>query len=313
MFILFRYTLYFLGFYVGTMLTLFGLHTYLPNPPQILGFIARSMSAYLSMMACAAYGTIASIILKLLGLEYAYGQWTTAKAFKNLGLYTTGVKFDILDNGLEILNSTRPVVIISNHQTELDVLLLGWIWPRHCSVTAKKSLRNVPFLGWFMTLSGTIFIDRVDRSQAMKAFEGAAKAMKEKQQSVLIFPEGTRSYPTEPMLLPFKKGAFHLAVQAGVPIVPVVAENYSHVLNVKARRFNSGTIRVKGMFLWRLGRFPRQGGRRLTLDLVLDPIPTKDLTPADVDHLTQDTRDKMLNALIAMGRDLQSAQSKKVS
>ncbi len=249
MFILFRYTLYFFGFYFGTMLTLFGLHAYLPNPPQIFGFIARSMAGYMSMMVCAAYGMVASAILKPLGLEYAYGQWATAKAFKILGLYTTGVKFDILDNGHEILNSNRPVVIIVNHQTELDVLLLGWIWPKHCSVTAKKSLRNIPFLGWFMILSGTIFIDRVDRSQAMKAFEGAAKAMKEKKQSVLIFPEGTRSYSTEPMLLPFKKGAFHLAVQAGVPIVAVVAENYSHVLNVKARRFNSGTIRVKGMFV----------------------------------------------------------------
>merc|ERR1711939_705192 len=73
-----------------------------------------------------------------------------------------------VDNGEEILNSNRPAVFIVNHQTELDVLLLGWIWPKHCSVTAKKSLRNVPFLGWFMTLSGTVFIDRVDRSQAMK-------------------------------------------------------------------------------------------------------------------------------------------------
>jgi lysophosphatidate acyltransferase len=246
MFFLFRWTLYFLGFYLAIMLSCFGLYTYMPNPPPILGFIARSLSAYLTLITCATYGTLASAILKIMGLNFAYGQWTTAKAFKYLGAYTMGIKFDILDNGEEILNSNRPAVFIVNHQTELDVLLLGWIWPKHCSVTAKKSLRNIPFLGWFMTLSGTVFIDRVDRSQAMKAFEGAATAMKEKRQSVLIFPEGTRSYSAEPMLLPFKKGAFHLAVQAGVPIVPIVAENYSYVLNVKARRFNSGTIRVKG-------------------------------------------------------------------
>ncbi|KAJ9641730.1 uncharacterized protein PV06_03754 [Exophiala oligosperma] len=289
MFFLFRWTLYFLGGYITTMLTLFGLYTYLPNPPQILGFIARSLSAYLTLIVCASYGTIASGILKLMGLHYAYGQWTTAKAFKNLGVYTMGIKFDILDNGEEILNSNRPAVFITNHQTELDVLLLGWIWPQHCSVTAKKSLRKVPFLGWFMTLSGTIFIDRVDRSQAMKAFEGAATAMKEKRQSVLIFPEGTRSYSAEPMLLPFKKGAFHLAVQAGVPIVPIVAENYSHVLNHKAKRFNSGTIRVK----------------------VLDPVDTKGLTSADVDNLTRDTREKMLNTIISLGQD--KVESKKTS
>ncbi|EXJ89584.1 1-acyl-sn-glycerol-3-phosphate acyltransferase [Capronia epimyces CBS 606.96] len=296
MFVLFRYVLYFLGFYTLTMLTCFALHAFLPNPPRILGFIARSMSAYLTLIVCAAYGTIASATLKVLGLHYTYAFWTVARAFKWLGMYTIGVKFDILDNGEDILNNNRPVVIIANHQTELDVGLLGWIWPKHCSITAKKSLRNIPFLGWFMTLAGAVFIDRVDRSQAIKAFEGAANAMREKKQSVVIFPEGTRSYSTTPMLLPFKKGAFHLAVQAGVPIVPVVAENYSHVLNVKARRFNSGTI-------------------RLTIVLVLDPIPTKGLTAADVDHLTRDTREKMLNVLEALGRDSasQTERNKKES
>ncbi|ETI28157.1 hypothetical protein G647_00606 [Cladophialophora carrionii CBS 160.54] len=281
MFFLLRWILYFLSLYVFTMLSFFALHTYLPGAPQILGFLARTMAAYLSLIACAAYGTIASAILRVFGLHFTYGQWTTAKAFKNLCTYTLGVRFEILDNGEQILNSTRPAVFIVNHQTELDVLLLGWIWPKNCSVTAKKSLRNVPFLGWFMTLSGTIFIDRVDRSAAMKAFEGAAKAMKEKRQSVVIFPEGTRSYSLEPMLLPFKKGAFHLAVQGGVDIVPVVAENYSAVLSPKLKRFNAGTIRVK----------------------VLDPITTKGLTSADVDQLTRDTREKMLKALTAMSQD----------
>jgi lysophosphatidate acyltransferase len=260
MFFLLRWTLYFLSFYVFTMLSFFALHAYLPRPPQILGFIARTMAAYLSLIACAAYGTIASAILRLFELHFAYGQWTTAKAFKNLCIYTLGVKFEILDNGEQILNSTRPAVFILNHQTELDVLLLGWIWPKNCSVTAKKSLRSIPFLGWFMTLSGTIFIDRVDRSAAMKAFEGAAKAMKEKRQSVVIFPEGTRSYSLEPMLLPFKKGAFHLAVQGGVDIVPIVAENYSAVLSPKLKRFNAGTIRVKGRMHPRNGACLNWGG-----------------------------------------------------
>lgn len=246
MFFLFRYILYFLSFYTFTTMALFALYTYLPNPPPIIGFIARVLSGYMTLIVSSTYGTIASAILKPLGLHYKYAQWTTARCFKLLGTLTMGVKFDILDNGRQILDSNRPAVFVVNHQTELDVLLLGAIWPLHCSVTAKKSLRNIPFLGWFMTLSGAVFIDRVDRAQAMKAFEGASRDMRDKQQSVVIFPEGTRSYSAEPMLLPFKKGAFHLAVQAGVPIIPVVAENYSHVLNLKAKRFNAGSIRVKG-------------------------------------------------------------------
>lgn len=239
------YTLVTLLVYALTTIVFLVLHIFIPSVP-LLGFIFRCLAAYGSLIACSFYGTIASFFLRLLNLHYAYGQWTTAKSFELVGQYTIGVRFEILDDGKQLLKSKRPLVIIGNHQTELDILFLASIWPQHCSVSAKKSLKWVPFLGWFMVLSGTVFIDRVHRSQAMRAFEGAAKAMRELGQSVFIFPEGTRSYAAEPMLLPFKKGAFHLAVQAGADILPVVAENYSKVLNVKARRFNSGSIRVKG-------------------------------------------------------------------
>lgn len=237
----------FLAIYTLAMLTFFALHTFLPKAPAMLGFIARCQSAYLSLIACAIYGTIASFTLRLLNVHHRYAFWTTAKAFKYVCRYTIGVDFSILGNGRQVLDAKRPYVIVANHQTELDILFLGEIWPQHCSVSAKKSLKKVPFLGWFMSLAGAVFIDRVDRNAAMKAFEGAASEMRDLGQSVLIFPEGTRSYSAEPVLLPFKKGAFHLAVQAGVDILPVVAENYSRVLNVKALRFNAGTIRVKGM------------------------------------------------------------------
>lgn len=163
---------------------------------------------------------------------------------------TTGVWFDIVE-GAEHLN-TRPAVFIGNHQTELDILLLGAIFPQYCSVTAKKSLKYIPFLGWFMALSGTVFLDRANRTSALQTMSGAVKEIKHGKQSVYLFPEGTRSYSSEPVMLPFKKGAFHLAQQAGVPIVPLVAENYSHILSLKNRVFNAGNIRVKGMELFPL-------------------------------------------------------------
>lgn len=212
---------------------------------ELFSFAARVLSSYLCLILCAIYGALASIALRLIG-EHRLAQWSTARVFKWTMQYTTGVSFIIVE-GEEYLSANRPSVIIGNHQTELDVLLLGTIFPRYCSVTAKKSLKYMPFLGWFMTLSGTVFLDRARRDQAVKAFEGAAKEMKEHRQSVFIFPEGTRSYAKDPVMLPFKKGAFHLAVQAGVPIVPVVAENYSRVLHIKDKRFHTGNIRVKGM------------------------------------------------------------------
>lgn len=218
--------------------------TLLPTYP-LLTFLPRLLASYLSLLLCATYGVFASLFLRLLG-QHRLAQYATARSFNLVMRYTTGIRFVIVEGKEHLLANRRPMVILGNHQTELDVLLLGAVFPRYCSVTAKKSLARVPFLGWFMSLSGTVFIDRVDRSQALKAFEGAAREMREHRQNVFIFPEGTRSYAREPVLLPFKKGAFHLAVQAGVEILPVVAENYSRILDVKARRFVPGTIRVKG-------------------------------------------------------------------
>ena len=234
--------------YLAITAMLFALTYLLPRPPNLVPFVARCLSSYAALIVCAMYGVIASLILRAFSL-HRLAQWTTARAFAFVMGLATGVTFFISPHDRLLLDSKRPVVIIGNHQSELDVLLLGQMFPRYTSVTAKKSLKNVPVLGWYMSLSGTVFIDRVDRSQAMKAFEGAAREMKDHAQNVFIFPEGTRSYAEKPGLLPFKKGAFHLAVQAGVDILPVVAENYSSLLNAKARRFNSGSIRVKGMLL----------------------------------------------------------------
>ena len=80
----------------------------------------------------------------------------------------------------------------------------------------------------------------------MSAFDDAALHMRQNRHSVFIFPEGTRSYYTEPDLLPFKKGAFHFAIKAQVPIVPMVAANYSDVLRTKDRVFKAGKIPVQG-------------------------------------------------------------------
>jgi lysophosphatidate acyltransferase len=252
MYSLIYYPLLTFPFLIALDMGLFVLSTLLPRV-ALLSFLARLLSSYLSLLICATYGVLASVALRAVG-QHRLAQWATARSFDFVMRYTTGVRFIIIE-GEEHLTTKRPMVIIGNHQTELDVLFLGRIFPKYCSVTAKKSLARTPFLGWFMSLSGTVFIDRVDRSQAMKAFEGAAVEMGEHRQNVFIFPEGTRSYAREPIMLPFKKGAFHLAVQAGVDICPVVAENYSKILDVKARRFVAGNIRVKGRFPSSIGAF----------------------------------------------------------
>ncbi|KAF3065185.1 putative 1-acyl-sn-glycerol-3-phosphate acyltransferase [Daldinia childiae] len=269
---------YFLGGYFALVISLFMLSSVVP----VAGFAARTLSAYISIVICATYGVLASIFLRIVGREQI-AQWTTARAFKYVMAITIGITFEV-DDPKRHLDTVRPAVFIGNHQSELDVLMLGCIFPKYCSVTAKKALKYVPFLGWFMALSGTIFIDRKNSKDARQAMAGAAKEIQTRKQSVYIFPEGTRSYAKDPGLLPFKKGAFHLAVQAGVPIVPVVAANYSHVLYIKDYIFRSGKIPVK----------------------VLDPIPTTGLKPEDVDELTRSTRELMLKEIVALTQKVQN-------
>ena len=125
-------------------------------------------------------------------------------------------------------------------------------------------------------MSKTVFIERTSRTQAFAAFDKAVEEMKKDGQSVYIFPEGTRSNFAKPDLMPFKKGAFHLAIQAQVPIVPIVVANYSNLVSIPRKVFRAGTIPMK----------------------VLEPIPTKGKTFDDVDALTEEVRNIMLKELV---------------
>lgn len=235
-------------------------------PP--LKFYARVFVYLLLIVISALYGVVSSIIFTLTGNQ-GLSQWSTARVFYFLCRNILGITV-VIKNPENL--AVRPAVFISNHQSELDILLLGAVFPKYCSVTAKKSLKYYPFLGWFMTLSGSVFIDRVNRSNALKAFEGAIKQVKRANQSVFIFPEGTRSYSLTPTLLPFKKGAFHFATQAGIPVVPFVVSNYSKIFSFKTKTFETGIIEVQ----------------------LLDPIETKDVKAEDVSELCDKTRDAML-------------------
>ena len=112
---------------------------------------------------------------------------------------------------------------------------------------AKKELQWTPLLGQFMTLGGAVFVDRGNNARAVRSLTAAGEIMKERNSSLWLFPEGTRSMRPYPDMLPFKKGAFHTAIQAQVPIVPVVCENYWRFYRKGV--FESGTIKVKGTSL----------------------------------------------------------------
>lgn len=241
-----------------------------------LQFYVRLAVYILAVAFCAFNGAVLSAVLTLIGKQ-GLSQWCVARMFLYIAGTILGIKV-VIKNPERL--KTRPAVFISNHQSELDILILGATFPQYCSVTAKKSLKYYPFLGWFMALSGSVFIDRANRDNALKAFEGAAKKVNRDKQSVFMFPEGTRSYYQEPGLLPFKKGAFHFAVQAGVPIVPFVVSNYSKVVNFKKRIFEPGVIEIE----------------------VLEPIKvTGKETKEEINQLVEGTRERMLESTQRLG------------
>ncbi|KAJ7755912.1 1-acylglycerol-3-phosphate O [Mycena metata] len=167
----------------------------------------------------------------------------------------------------------RPAVFMINHQSMVDLIPLGLTMPKRTSIMSKESIRWSP-LGPFMMMSGAIFIDRGNSARALRSLDAAGEMMRSQRVSLWMYPEGTRNNQPRPGLLPFKKGGFHLAVQAGLPIVPIVVENYWHLYHKNV--FDSGVIRVR----------------------VLPPIPTTDLTAADVPDLVTRVRDQMLATLI---------------
>jgi 1-acyl-sn-glycerol-3-phosphate acyltransferase len=110
-----------------------------------------------------------------------------------------------------------PFVVVANHQSMLDILLLSRL-PREMKWIAKASLWRVPWAGWMLRMSGDIPVHRGDAESGGEALS-RARAYLERGMSVMVFPEGTRS--RDGGLLPFKAGAFRLAADAGIPVLPV--------------------------------------------------------------------------------------------
>ncbi len=124
--------------------------------------------------------------------------------------------------GHEHLWSHRPAVFLFNHQSSADLFIMAKLLRKDARGIAKQELKSMPVIGQLMQAGGVIFIDRKNREKAIEALKPAVDALKGGT-SIIIAPEGTRS--RDKTLGRFKKGAFHLAMQAGVPVVPVVINN----------------------------------------------------------------------------------------
>jgi 1-acyl-sn-glycerol-3-phosphate acyltransferase len=147
--------------------------------------------------------------------------------------------------------------------------------PVNTVCVAKTTLKWVPLFGIFWYASGNVYVDRQRRDSAVQSLDAAAQRLRDGECSLWIFPEGTRNHKDRNHLLPFKKGAFHVAVQSGRPIVPVVASNQSWIYDPGHGHWRGGVILMRA----------------------LPPIETKNKTIADVDDLIAQTNAVMQKAL----------------
>jgi 1-acyl-sn-glycerol-3-phosphate acyltransferase len=162
-----------------------------------------------------------------------------ARLWGRIGLLLGGVRLEVI--GREKVPAAGPVIYMSNHQGNFDILSLFMAIPRQFSWIAKEELFAIPVFGHSMRRAGYVPLDRSDGRRAFKSIETAA-AMIKNGKSVVIFPEGTRT--TDGNLLPFKRGGFLLAAKAGVPIVPVTINGSGTVNPCKKLEIYPGKITI---------------------------------------------------------------------
>ncbi|XP_024618135.1 1-acyl-sn-glycerol-3-phosphate acyltransferase beta [Neophocaena asiaeorientalis asiaeorientalis] len=229
----------------------------------LLPTLSRSARFYakigLYCVLCFTVAAVASVVCLLRHGGRTVENMSIISWFIRSFKYLYGLRFEV--KGRQKLAVDRPCVIISNHQSILDMMGLMEVLPDRCVQIAKRELLFLGPVGLIMYLGGVLFIDRQRSRTAMTVISDVGKRMVREKLKVWIYPEGTRNDSED--LLPFKKGAFHLAIQAQVPIIPVVYSSFSSFYNYKTKLFTSGTIKVE----------------------VLDAIPTTGLTIADVPEL----------------------------
>ncbi|MCA1767609.1 MAG: 1-acylglycerol-3-phosphate O-acyltransferase [Idiomarina sp.] len=153
-----------------------------------------------------------------------------------------------------------PYVFVCNHQNSWEIFTIAAMLPRNTVTVGKKSLRWIPFFGWLYWLSGNILIDRKNAGRAHGTIGQTADAIKQRDISVWMFPEGTRSNGRG--LLPFKNGAFHTAFRAQVDVVPVcVSELHG---KVKMNRWNNGVLKIAFLEPIRIANYQRENLRELS-------------------------------------------------
>ncbi len=212
--------------------------------------------------------------VSLLGSFYdAEGRWqhACARTWSWLILKTSGIRVRV--EGLEHINPRQTAIYCANHQSAMDIPVLFVNLPVQFRFVAKRSLFNLPFLGWHLRRSGHVPVDRERPRETMKSMRMVAQEIREGK-PVLLFPEGHRS--RDGRMLPFRTGSFRLAILAGVPIVPITLNGTASVLKPDTYHVRAGQTEM----------------------ILHAAISTEGLSLDDVDVLTRKVRDAIASRFV---------------
>ena len=162
-----------------------------------------------------------------------------ANLWARMLLWLTSTRVDVI--GKENVLMEKPQIFMANHQSDFDILIVLAHIPGQFRWIAKKELFKIPIFGKAMRNAGYIEIDRQNHEKALKSLDEAAQKIREGK-SVVTFPEGTRS--RDGKIRPFKQGMFHLAIQAGVPIVPISIIGAHEIMPKRTLKVKPGRIRM---------------------------------------------------------------------
>ncbi|MGQ0647808.1 MAG: lysophospholipid acyltransferase family protein [Gemmatimonadaceae bacterium] len=237
--------------------------------------------AWIVVVSLVLVGTPLMFMVFCVTAPFDRGRYVVGRMFRLIGVAT--VKLNPLwrfeTAGHVVHDPRRPYVAVSNHESWADIFLISHL-PWEMKWMSKEAMFRIPCFGWMMRMAGDISLTRGERTSAVKAM-AAARDRIAKRVSVMIFPEGTRSRGGE--LLPFKDGAFRLALETGAPILPIVVAGTRDAMAKGRFRFQRARARVK----------------------VLPPIETIGLTLDDVATLRDRTRALMAEARQTLARELE--------
>lgn len=199
---------------------------------RVRGFLFLSL-VFVSVIVIGFWAILASAIFKKpIWMKHV------GSTYSRLIFPLFGIKVRLM--GIEKLEKDKCYLMVSNHQSFLDIMLMmGWL--RFPAFLAKKEIASWPLFGWAMGQMGCVFVDRNDRRDRMKT-PGRIQESLRLGTDFCIFPEGTRS--VDEKLLPFQGGAFHIAVDHKLTLVPVAIKGSGRVLNKKGFFLNPGLIEL---------------------------------------------------------------------